>query len=77
MQRLWVNFAKTGVPSLDGKVFKKYDSKDKAFLVIDHKEGFSSKDHYLDKDVEALMPVLPYAHYYLMESFALNMDKAK
>ena len=77
VQRLWVNFAKTGVPSLDGKVFKKYDSKDKAFLVIDHKEGFSSKDHYLDKDVEALMPVLPYSHYYLMESFALNMDKAK
>ena len=77
VQRLWVNFAKTGVPSLEGKEFKKYDSKDKAILVIDYKDGFSSQDNRIDKEVRALMPVLPYAHYYLMESFALNMDKAE
>ena len=77
MQRVWVNFAKTGVPSLDGKEFKKYDLNDKAVLVINRDKGFNSVDHLLDKDVEALKPIFPYAHLFLMESFALNIDKAQ
>ncbi|MCF0173802.1 MAG: carboxylesterase family protein [Bacteroidales bacterium] len=77
VQRLWVNFAKTGVPSLDGKEFKKYEPQDKSVIVIDRENGIYNVDHLIDKDVEALKPLLPYSHQYLMESFALNMEKAQ
>ena len=77
MQRIWVNFAKTGVPSLDGKAFKKYDQNDRSVLVIDLENGCYNVDHLIDKDVEALRPIFPYCHLYLMESFALNIEKAE
>ena len=74
VQEILVSFASTGVPSLNGQAFKKYDSKDRAIILID-RDDIRTVDHYRDKDVELLMPLLQNTYWFTYESFSLDWGK--
>ena len=75
MQRVWVNFAKSGVPSLNGKAFKPY-GKDHNTIVFDNKGNVTDTPHYHDWYNERLVPLRPVARFFGYNIGDLNPEKA-
>ncbi|MCF0254262.1 MAG: hypothetical protein HUK26_08025, partial [Duodenibacillus sp.] len=72
----WVSFAKTGVPSLDGKAFKPWSAGNNV-IVYDVKGGVNDVPGYHDAYTAQLKALRPAARHFTFSIVDLNMDKAK
>ena len=58
VQSMWVNFAKTGNPSIEGIEFKKYEKKERNTIILDSE--VSQEKSLKEKERRLLMPLLKY-----------------
>ena len=56
---MWVNFAKTGNPSLEGIEWHQYDSKDRITMTF-KKDNIKEESNILEKQRELLFPIVKY-----------------
>ena len=74
IQRVWVNFAKTGVPSLNGKAFKPWGN-DNNTIVFEKNGDIIDVPNYREEDTKYLTPLRPVAEEFIFEGF--NLDPSK
>ena len=66
---VWESFAKTGVPTIDGVPVHKYDTEKQNVIVFDKDGKVFTKENYLTKRHDLLLPLLKYESYVLQLTF--------
>ena len=75
LQKVWVNFAKTGVPSLNGKAFKPWGNDSNTF-VFEKNGDIVDVPNFKAEDTKLLTPLRPYAGVFIFDGFDLDPNKA-
>ena len=74
---VWISFASTGVPTLNGKPIAKYDLDKQNVIVFDKDGKVFTQENYLTERHNALKPLLKYEHFTMVDNFFCSTDEWK
>ena len=72
---IWDSFAKTGVPTLNGKPIPKYDTEKQSVIVFDKDGKVFTKDNYLTERHNYLKPLSKYENFTVTNNFFASTDE--
>ena len=66
IREMWVNFAKTGIPSTDTYIWPQYTTNDRNVMIFGHDGTISVEKAPSSKEVKLLAPLLPYTYIFAL-----------
>ncbi len=77
IREMWVNFAKTGIPSTDTYIWPQYTTNDRNVMIFGHDGTISVEKAPSSKEVKLLAPLLPYTYIFAEEYFRFPEETYK
>ncbi len=77
IREMWINFAKTGIPSTDTYIWPQYTSSDRNVMIFGQDGAISVEKATSSKETKLLAPLLPYTYIFAEEYFRFPEETYK